>query len=108
VLDNTFYHPLYRNAIPPGYAEVDVLLIDNGERFACAMTAGSVGTHVGSSGDFVLSLGGRDDTMRPVVGWWLFVKDEDGKRMKRRAKEAGMRTDRKTNRKRMRKAVGES
>lgn len=108
VLDNTPYHPLYRNAIPPGYAEVDILLIDNGERFACAMAAGSVGTDVGSSGDSVLSLGGRDDTVRPVVGWWLFVKDEDGKRMKGRAEEAGMRTDRKTHRKRTRKAVEES
>ncbi|KAJ7431617.1 hypothetical protein B0H11DRAFT_843662 [Mycena galericulata] len=77
VLDGTPYPPLYRKAIPPGYGEVDVLLIDDGERFECAIVAGSVGTRVLSSGDPTLSARGADDTVQPVAGWWLFVKDEE-------------------------------
>jgi hypothetical protein len=77
VLDGTPYQPLYRGAIPPGYGEVDVLLIDDGERFECAMVAGSVGIRVLSSGDRALSARGADDTVQPVAGWWLFVKDAE-------------------------------
>jgi hypothetical protein len=85
VLDGTPYPPLYRGAIPPGYGEVDVLLIDDGERFECAMVAGSVGTRVLSSGDRTLSARGADDTVQPVAGWWLFVKDEE--KLKKREME---------------------
>ncbi|KAJ7035401.1 hypothetical protein C8F04DRAFT_1233656 [Mycena alexandri] len=74
VLDDTPYHRLHRGAIPPGYAEVDILVDDNGERFDCAMVAGSIGTRVSSA----LSASGEDDTVRPIAGWWLFVKDEKG------------------------------
>ncbi|KAJ7055487.1 hypothetical protein C8F01DRAFT_1373452 [Mycena amicta] len=85
VLDGTPYPVLYPGAIPPGYCEVDVLLIDNGERFDCAMVAGSVGTRVLSSGDRALSAHGEDDTVQPVTGWWLFVKDEE--KLKKREME---------------------
>ncbi|KAF7358480.1 hypothetical protein MVEN_00898500 [Mycena venus] len=78
VLDGTPYHRLHRGGIPPGYGEVDILVIDNGERFECAMVAGSVGTRVSSSGDLALSTSGADDTVQPIMGWWLFVKDESG------------------------------
>ncbi|KAJ7050624.1 hypothetical protein C8F01DRAFT_1067464 [Mycena amicta] len=77
VLDGTPYPVLYPSMIPPGYCEVDILVIDNGERFQCAMVAGSVGTRVLSSGDRALSARGTDDTVQPVAGWWLFVKDEE-------------------------------
>ncbi|KAJ7249577.1 hypothetical protein C8J57DRAFT_1668506 [Mycena rebaudengoi] len=78
VLDDTPYHRLHRGAIPPGYAEVDILVDDNGECFDCTMVAGSIGTRVSSSGDCALSVSGEDDTVRPIAGWWLFVKDEKG------------------------------
>ncbi|KAJ7358517.1 hypothetical protein DFH08DRAFT_1043613 [Mycena albidolilacea] len=78
VLDDTAYHQLNRKAIPPGYAEVDVLLDDNDEKFECAMVARNIGMHVSSSGDRKLSEWGADDTVHPVAGWWLFVKDEEG------------------------------
>ncbi|KAJ7206904.1 hypothetical protein GGX14DRAFT_366971 [Mycena pura] len=78
VLDETPYHRLHRGAIPPGYAEVDILVDDNGELFDCAMVAGNIGTHVSSSGDCTLSASGADDTVRSVAGWWLFVKNEKG------------------------------
>ncbi|KAJ7809760.1 hypothetical protein B0H13DRAFT_2258847 [Mycena leptocephala] len=54
----------------PGYANVDVTLDDNGARFDCAMVAGVVGTRVSSSGP------GKDDTVSPVAGWWMFIKKE--------------------------------
>jgi hypothetical protein len=38
------------------------------------MTAGLVGTQVTSSGDAGLSSTGKDDTVRPMPGWWMFVK----------------------------------
>ncbi|KAJ7834355.1 hypothetical protein B0H14DRAFT_3871399 [Mycena olivaceomarginata] len=76
VLDDTPYHRLAGSAIPPGFAEVDVIVIDNGVRFDCTMIGGHVAMRVGSSGDEALSVGGRDDTVAPMAGWWLFVKDE--------------------------------
>ncbi|KAJ7764166.1 hypothetical protein DFH07DRAFT_902933 [Mycena maculata] len=88
VLDGTPYHPLHRGRIPPGYGEADVLLIDNGERFECAMVAGSVGTRVLSSGDRALSAGGADDTVQSVAGWWLLVKDEEKLKMREMEKKA--------------------
>ncbi|KAF8177376.1 hypothetical protein K438DRAFT_1726871 [Mycena galopus ATCC 62051] len=88
VLDGAPYHRLNREGIPPGYGEVDILLIDNGEHFECAMVAGHVGTQVSSSGDAAVSAGGADDTVRPIVGWWLFVKDEIKMKELQRAEEA--------------------
>jgi hypothetical protein len=76
VLDDTPYHRLAGSAIPPGFAEVDVIVIDNNMRFDCVMIGGHVAMRVGSSGDEALSVGGRDDTVAPMAGWWLFVKDE--------------------------------
>ncbi|KAJ7922327.1 hypothetical protein B0H13DRAFT_2249519 [Mycena leptocephala] len=86
ILDGTPYHAIGRKRIPPGYGEVDVTLDDNGEVFACAMVAGSVGMRVSSSHDVRLSSSGKDDTVRPVAGWWLFVKEEE--RMEARAQKA--------------------
>jgi hypothetical protein len=57
---------------------VDILVDDNGECFDCTMVAGSIGTRVSSSGDCALSASGEDDTVRPIAGWWLFIKDEKG------------------------------
>ncbi|KAJ7661137.1 hypothetical protein B0H17DRAFT_1144742 [Mycena rosella] len=36
--------------------------------------------------DLTLSARGADDTLRPVMGWWIFVKQEDG--LEKRAKAA--------------------
>ncbi|KAJ7122194.1 hypothetical protein C8R44DRAFT_852922 [Mycena epipterygia] len=62
------------NDTPPGYAEVDVKLVDQGKPFDCALTAGLVGTHISSSDDTTLSETGKDDTVRPLLGWWMFIK----------------------------------
>ncbi|KAJ7443106.1 hypothetical protein FB451DRAFT_95138 [Mycena latifolia] len=78
VLDGAPFHRLNTNSVPPGYAEVDVALDDNGTKFACAMIAGSVGMRVTSSGDAALSADGRDDTVRPVAAWWIYTKKAAG------------------------------
>ncbi|KAJ7322917.1 hypothetical protein DFH08DRAFT_1029983 [Mycena albidolilacea] len=74
VLDGTPYHQVDSINVPPGYAEVDVKLNDNGELFDCMMTAGMIGMKVSSSRDVELSPTGRDDIVRPVSGWWIFIK----------------------------------
>ncbi|KAJ7762050.1 hypothetical protein DFH07DRAFT_903245 [Mycena maculata] len=78
VFDDTPYHRLGGGKVPPGYGEVDVKLVDfdDGKTFDCVMVAGTVGTRVSSSGDRALSASGADDTVQPVAGWWLFVKEE--------------------------------
>ncbi|KAJ6575600.1 hypothetical protein DFH09DRAFT_915370 [Mycena vulgaris] len=72
-LDGTRFHRIDCDNIPPSYAEVDIKLVPlTGEETQCTMTAGVVGTRVCSSKDVRLSRSGNDDTLRPVVGWWLF------------------------------------
>ncbi|KAJ7336877.1 hypothetical protein DFH08DRAFT_964835 [Mycena albidolilacea] len=46
------------------------------ETLSAAQFWKTVGMRVSSSGDPTLWVGGVDDTMQPVSGRWLFVKDE--------------------------------
>ncbi|KAF8170291.1 hypothetical protein K438DRAFT_1614081, partial [Mycena galopus ATCC 62051] len=78
VYDGTPYHRLSSNHAPPGFTEVEVTLVEDDEETECLMVAGVVGARVSSSGDTVLSEGGKDDTLRPVAGWWMFEKKTDG------------------------------
>ncbi|KAJ7856646.1 hypothetical protein B0H14DRAFT_3864875 [Mycena olivaceomarginata] len=73
-LDDTPFHTTEVNCVPASYAEVDVRLVSTGENQECMITAGVVGTRVCSSNDKRLSASGQDDTVRPVVGWWLYHK----------------------------------
>ncbi|KAJ7133112.1 hypothetical protein C8R44DRAFT_899458, partial [Mycena epipterygia] len=77
IMDGTPYHPLDTNRVPLGYAGVDVILIDAGERFDTFMVAGMVGKQVSSSDDPSLSSTGKDDTLQPVAGWWICTKKEN-------------------------------
>ncbi|KAJ7681995.1 hypothetical protein DFH06DRAFT_953365, partial [Mycena polygramma] len=74
LLDGTPYHRIDRNHVPLGFAEVDVDLIQRNSRTECVMVAGMIGTRISSSGDTGLSEEGKDDTVRPVAGWWMFKK----------------------------------
>ncbi|KAJ7181373.1 hypothetical protein C8R43DRAFT_870069, partial [Mycena crocata] len=76
IYDGTPYHRLNSSKVPPACAEVDVKLDDNGEMFNCVMTAGMVGMHISSSEDPALSATGKEDVVRPVSGWWMFIKKE--------------------------------
>ena len=73
-LDDTQYHRIDTQDIPAAYAECDVKLEDNGAIFDCVITAGLVGCHVSDSKDAGLSREGKKDILRPVAGWWMFVK----------------------------------
>ncbi|KAJ7608236.1 hypothetical protein FB45DRAFT_982649 [Roridomyces roridus] len=75
--DNTPYHTVMTYDVSPAYAEVDVKLNDNGEEIDSFMLAGMVGMHVSSSGDVGLSSSGKNDTVRPVAGWWICVKKQN-------------------------------
>ncbi|KAJ7124235.1 hypothetical protein C8R44DRAFT_852206 [Mycena epipterygia] len=77
VFDGTPYHRVDTTEVPPGYAEVEVSLDDNGDIFDCFMVAGMVGMHVSSSQDLALSLTGQDDTLQPAAGWWICTKKQN-------------------------------
>ncbi|EIW77692.1 hypothetical protein CONPUDRAFT_138932 [Coniophora puteana RWD-64-598 SS2] len=64
-------------SIPNGFAEVDVLLDDNGELFRTLLTAGSIGTLICSSRDKTVSTTGIRDTVQSVPGWWMFIKNSE-------------------------------
>ncbi|KAF7354212.1 hypothetical protein MVEN_01108900 [Mycena venus] len=74
VLDGTPYHIVDSPRVPAGHTAVDVELDDNGKKFECEMIAGMVGMQVESSGDLTLSATGVDDVVRPVSGWWMYIK----------------------------------
>ena len=73
-LDGAIYHRTESGKVPPGVAEVDLLLDDNGTLINTLMTAGSVGTRVCDSGDKALSTYGTRDTAKPVLAWWIAEK----------------------------------
>jgi len=75
-LDGVPYPHIDTTQIPPGTVEVNVKLDDNGQEFPTLLVAGGVGSAVSPSGDKVLSGPGERDTVRPVPGWWMFVKNE--------------------------------
>jgi len=67
VLDGVQYPFTDLYNIPVGFCEVDVKLIDNGDQFDSMMVAGHVGS-LAEGEDKVL------DTLRPVAGWFMFIK----------------------------------
>jgi hypothetical protein len=79
ILDDMPYHRLDIDDIPPGYAEVDVKLDDNGEKIDCMITAGLVGSTVLDSKDFSWKLGGSGvrDVVSPLAGWSMFKKPSE-------------------------------
>ncbi|VDB91594.1 unnamed protein product [Peniophora sp. CBMAI 1063] len=71
-LDGAGYHTIDTASIPSGTVEVDVHLDDNGKKLETTMVAGIVA----SSLDRALSEQSNDDTVAPMPGWWIFVKEE--------------------------------
>lgn len=77
VLDNANYHSIDISKTPPGFAEVDVKLNDNGEIVDSLLVAGHVGARVCDSGDQTFGAEGIRDTAKPVVAWWIFAREEE-------------------------------
>jgi hypothetical protein len=74
-LDDVVYFPVdLVEDVPPGYAEVDVLIDDNGQMFKSVMVAGLVGSNISSSGLKKDYQSGKRDTLQPVPGWWIATK----------------------------------
>ncbi|KAJ7291748.1 hypothetical protein C8J57DRAFT_1445202 [Mycena rebaudengoi] len=65
ILDDAHFHHVGFMDVPPSHAEVDVMYREQ----ACKMVAGLVGTRATWSTTEV------KDTVRPVVGWWMFLKE---------------------------------
>ncbi|THU86503.1 hypothetical protein K435DRAFT_683495 [Dendrothele bispora CBS 962.96] len=76
-LDDTRYHWLDSSEVPAGYASVDVKLDDNGEIFDTIMVSGLVGMRVFPSNDNKLSENGSQDAVKPLPGWWIFIKRDE-------------------------------
>ena len=73
-LDGFPYPTIESQDIPCGYACLDVTLEDNGEMMKTMLIAGSVGAQICSTEKTELFRNGLRDTVRPVSGWWYFVK----------------------------------
>ncbi|KAF9173741.1 hypothetical protein BGX20_002238 [Mortierella sp. AD010] len=79
VLDGASYHRTNICMLPYGYAEVNVVIDDNGTEIPSMMVAGHVGVRICSSKDKELSTTGVRDTVRPASGWWIFTTLPEGK-----------------------------
>ena len=66
-LDGARYEVKDADSVPAGYCEVDVELMDNGEKFDCMMVSGHLAQLAG---------GEEGDTVSPLPSWFMFVKEE--------------------------------
>ncbi|KAJ7651908.1 hypothetical protein B0H17DRAFT_1101723 [Mycena rosella] len=58
--------------LPTAYAEVNVTVNHGGIAAPCVIVAGLTGVGFSSSREPSLSPSGKNDTVRPVVAWWMF------------------------------------
>ncbi|TVY42193.1 Uncharacterized protein LOCC1_G006141 [Lachnellula occidentalis] len=81
-LDAARYHRIERGNVPPGWASVPVLLVDEkGDQTRCVLVAGHVALKATSSGKALhASAYGETglDTIRPVSGWWMYKTKSEG------------------------------
>lgn len=92
VLDGVIFHRVDSDAMPPGWVSVPVKVNDNGNIFMTRMIAGAVAVGYESSGLKVEHGEVGLDTLRPVVGWWMFESKsrEDVEREEREEEERWM------------------
>ncbi|KAJ7784963.1 hypothetical protein DFH07DRAFT_786375 [Mycena maculata] len=86
-LDGTEYPIINANNVSVGYAEVDVKVDNNGTEMPCVIIVGLVGMGFSSSRDLTVSSTGKNDTVRPVVAWWMYSKLDEAERQRRREPE---------------------
>ncbi|KAJ6491058.1 hypothetical protein C8R45DRAFT_1138088 [Mycena sanguinolenta] len=73
-IDGIKYPVLNIHDLPTGYAEVNVTVKHGGVAAPCVIVAGLTGAGFSSSHDHSFSSTGKNDTVRPVVAWWMFSK----------------------------------
>lgn len=79
-LDDSPYFRINSDKVPCGYTHVDVKLDDNGKSFDTMFVAGLIGSHISSTAKTEISAEGTRDTVRPVPGWWYFIKGKQAVR----------------------------
>ncbi|KAF8350485.1 hypothetical protein F5887DRAFT_939463 [Amanita rubescens] len=70
VLDGVSYPKIDSQDVPVGFAEVDVELDDNGEKFETTIIAGSIGSQI------CMSTSSVRDAIRPLPAWWYMIMEE--------------------------------
>ncbi|KAF7377319.1 hypothetical protein MSAN_00152500 [Mycena sanguinolenta] len=83
-LGRTEYPVIDHEDVPAGYAEVDVVVEYLGTKHRCAIVAGLVGMGFSSSRDLSVSKTGKNDTVRPVLAWWMYSKLDEAEGKRRR------------------------
>ncbi|KAJ7064203.1 hypothetical protein C8F01DRAFT_1367552 [Mycena amicta] len=76
------YPPIDATDVPPSYGVVEVLLSatpNDEHKTRSTIVAGLVGLGISSSRDTALSESGRNDSVRPVVAWWIYQRAGDRK-----------------------------
>ncbi|KAK7030165.1 hypothetical protein R3P38DRAFT_2703609 [Favolaschia claudopus] len=81
-LDDSPYSRIDCEDIPSGCAELDITITmsadDDKTSIPCTILAGLVGTGFSSSRNRAVSESGRNDTVRPVLAWWLYSTVQEG------------------------------
>ncbi|KAF7347958.1 hypothetical protein MSAN_01747900 [Mycena sanguinolenta] len=75
-IDGIKYPVINIHDLATGYAEVNVIVNHGGIAAPRVIVAGLTGVGFASSGDRSPSSSGKNDTVRPVVAWWMFSKLE--------------------------------
>ncbi|KAF8310914.1 hypothetical protein F5887DRAFT_1051423 [Amanita rubescens] len=70
VLDGVSYPKIDSQDVPVGFAEVDVELDDNGEKFETMIIAGSIGSQI------CMSTSSVRDAIRPLPAWWYMIMED--------------------------------
>ncbi|KAF9197047.1 hypothetical protein BGZ49_002636 [Haplosporangium sp. Z 27] len=94
VLDGAPYHHVDTARIPNGYAEVEVLIDDNGTEIPAKMVAGHIGMQVYSDSisesidkEKKPRTKSKRNTVMPASGWWIFTTLPDGQVRKKHKKK---------------------
>lgn len=77
------YQTISAENIPSGCVEVDIELINTGTRPHGFLIAGLGAFQLSSSKDSAEEM----DTVRPVAGWWLAIRDSEAEEAKRLERE---------------------
>jgi hypothetical protein len=76
-LDDANYHRIDTKNIPPGFAQVDVKLEDNGQVILSVMVAGQLGIKVSKNGLIrEKEFAGEGDTVQSAAGWFIAAKED--------------------------------